>query len=287
MMKLITLNTHSLLEENYEKKLYDFVDVIIKEQPDVFALQEVNQSLLMPMIECKDMFGYVKPSGMEVYIREGNHALSVASLLKEAGAQYYWTWVPIKKGYETFEEGLALFSKSPITETREFYVSKTNDYNNWRSRMLLGIKNEKYVDTWFFSAHFGWWDDEKDPFYYQWDVANFTIEELILDDLCYVMGDFNSPDKVSNQGFDYVKNTGWYDTWEIAEQKDSGLTVGHVIDGWHDRVEIESVYANGMRLDYIWCNKKVSVKTSEVIFNGKKYNIVSDHYGVMTEIDNK
>ncbi len=284
-MKLITLNTHSLLEENYETKLRDFVDVVIKEEPDIFALQEVNQSLLMQIVEGQDMFGYVESTGMDVSIREGNHALSVAELIKKAGKQYYWTWVPIKKGYKTFEEGLALFSKYQITETREFYVSKTNDYNNWRSRMVLGIKNDKYVNTWFFSAHFGWWDDEKDPFYYQWDVADSTIKEIIGEDLCYIMGDFNSPDRVPNQGFDYVKNTGWYDTWEMAEYKDSGLTVDHVIDGWHDRVDIESVEANGMRLDYIWCNKKVNVKTSEVVFNGKKYNVVSDHYGVMVDIE--
>lgn len=284
-MKLITLNTHSLLEENYEIKLSDFVDAVIKEQPDVIALQEVNQSLVMPIVEDKDMFGYVEPTGMDVSIREGNHALSVAELIEKAGVQYYWTWVPIKKGYETFEEGLALFSKSPITETREFYVSKTKDYNNWRSRMVLGIKNDKYVDTWFFSAHFGWWDDEKDPFYYQWDAADSTIKEIIGDDLCYIMGDFNSPDRVLNQGFDYVKSTGWYDAWEMAESKDFGLTVGHVIDGWHERVDEETMKANGMRLDYIWCNKKIKVKTSEVIFNDNKYNIVSDHYGVMVEID--
>ena len=71
----------------------------------------------------------------------------------------------------------------------------------------------------------------------------------------------------------------------MAESKDSGLTVGHVIDGWRDRVDEETMKVNGMRLDYIWCNKKIKVKTSEVIFNDNKYNIVSDHYGVMVEID--
>lgn len=286
-MKLITLNTHSLLEENYEKKLHDFADAIIKEQPDVFALQEVNQSLLKPVVEMESSYGYVPVTGMEVSIRKGNHALSVAILLEKAGLHYEWTWVPIKLGYETYEEGIALFSRSPILETREFYVSKTKDYKNWRSRMLLGIKNEAYDASWFYSAHFGWWDDEKEPFSYQWDVADFTIKELICDEECYVMGDFNSPDKLPNQGYDYVKKSGWYDTWEMALVKDSGLTVGHVIDGWHDRVESGSVNANGMRLDYIWCNKKKNVLSSEVIFNEKKYSIVSDHYGVMTEIDEK
>ncbi len=42
-MKLITLNTHSLIEEHYEEKLHAFAEVIRKEKPDILAMQEVNQ----------------------------------------------------------------------------------------------------------------------------------------------------------------------------------------------------------------------------------------------------
>ena len=42
-MKLITLNTHSLIEEHYEEKLHAFAEVVRKEKPDILALQEVNQ----------------------------------------------------------------------------------------------------------------------------------------------------------------------------------------------------------------------------------------------------
>lgn len=48
-MKLLTLNTHSLLEENFEKKLEWFVEIILKEKPDIIALQEVNQSMDAPL----------------------------------------------------------------------------------------------------------------------------------------------------------------------------------------------------------------------------------------------
>jgi len=41
-MKLLTLNTHSIIEENYEQKFKIFVDEIYKERPDIIALQEVN-----------------------------------------------------------------------------------------------------------------------------------------------------------------------------------------------------------------------------------------------------
>ena len=43
-MKLLTLNTHSLIEPDYEAKREFFVNFIAAEQPEVFALQEVNQT---------------------------------------------------------------------------------------------------------------------------------------------------------------------------------------------------------------------------------------------------
>ena len=50
-MKILTLNTHSLLEENYEEKLKQFAEMVKKELPRVFALQEVNQSMSAEKIE--------------------------------------------------------------------------------------------------------------------------------------------------------------------------------------------------------------------------------------------
>ncbi|MBE5945407.1 MAG: hypothetical protein E7259_00545 [Lachnospiraceae bacterium] len=284
-MKLITLNTHSLLEENYEEKLIDFVYVIAKERPEVFALQEVNQSIDMSEVDGNICEGYVEIDGESAIIREDNHALKVAKMLFELGLKYEWTFTPIKRGYGRYEECVAIFSLSPIIETKQFYVSEIKDYNNWRSRKILGIKTADYGDTWFFSAHFGWWDDEEEPFLGQWDNANGTIKDIIGNDTCFIMGDFNTPAKIRNQGYDYVKKSGWNDTWELAEFKDSGLTVGHVIDGWHDRIKDEADKAIGMRLDYVWCNKAIEVLSSRVIFNGKNYNVVSDHYGVMVEIE--
>lgn len=283
-MKLITLNTHSLIEENYEEKLRTFVDVIVKEQPQVFAIQEVNQSLAMPEVDTGLCHGYVATDGFDIKIRDDNHALNVARLLCQSGLSYEWTWIPIKKGYDKYEEGLAIFSLSSIVETKEFYVSGIKDYGNWKTRKMLGIKVEDY-NAWFFTAHFGWWDDEEEPFSRQWDISDSTIKDFACEETCYVMGDFNSPAKIRNQGYDYVKNSGWYDTWVSAQFKDSGITVGHVIDGWHERVNDESDKALGMRLDYIWCNRDISVSSSRVICNGNNYNIVSDHYGVMAEIE--
>ena len=43
-MKLLTLNTHSLAEPGYVEKTEQFIEMLSKEQPDIVALQEVNQS---------------------------------------------------------------------------------------------------------------------------------------------------------------------------------------------------------------------------------------------------
>lgn len=50
-MKLLTLNTHSLAEPGYEEKLLLFAEMIQKEQPEVFALQEVNQRISSEPVE--------------------------------------------------------------------------------------------------------------------------------------------------------------------------------------------------------------------------------------------
>ena len=39
------------------------------------------------------------------------------------------------------------------------------------------------------------------------------------------------------------------------------------------------------RLDYIFCNTQKKVKSSKVVCNGKNYPVVSDHYGVMIEVE--
>lgn len=78
-------------------------------------------------------------------------------------------------------------------------------------------------------------------------------------------------------GYDLIKKSGWQDSYITARKKDSGFTVEQVIDGWREKIKDTS----GMRLDQIWCNKNMKISSSEVIFNGGNYPVVSDHYGVL------
>ena len=51
-MKIMTLNTHSLAEPEYESKLAAFAGSLVQIKPDIIALQEVNQSRSAPPAAC-------------------------------------------------------------------------------------------------------------------------------------------------------------------------------------------------------------------------------------------
>ncbi len=275
-MKLLTLNTHSLIEENYEKKLKIFVRGIAMEQPDIIALQEVNQSVCAKVVEGR-IQGYFQAEE-KALIRDDNHVYRVVKMLASLGVYYNWTWIPLKCGYGRFEEGIALMSRSSISEASIALVSATDDFNSWKTRKLLGICTKHNPKEWFYSVHFGWWDDEDEPFQNQWKRAE---HHMLSHEKVWLMGDFNSPAEVRGEGYDMILKGCWHDTFLLAERKDSGITVGHVIDGWHDKAETSA----GMRIDHIWCSEKEEVKSSRVVFNRVNYPVVSDHYGVIIETE--
>jgi maltose 6'-phosphate phosphatase len=274
-MKLMTLNTHSPVEEHYSEKLETFVQAVSEEQPDIIALQEVNQTITeMPV---KIAQGYI-PCAEGITIRQDNHIYHATEMLKSRGICYFWTWLPLKKGYDKYDEGIALMSRSPILETEIVQTSAINDYNNWKTRKILGIRTEAAPEEWFFSVHYGWWDDPDEPFQGQWQR---TKDALTDHSRMWLLGDFNSPAEVRGEGYDMIRQDGWHDSYLLAKEKDNGITVGKVIDGWKDK----TTSTDGMRIDQIWCSHMPEILSSEVIFNGTNRSIVSDHYGVIVNYE--
>ena len=163
-MKLLTLNTHSLIEPEYEAKREIFVEFIAKEQPDVFALQEVNQTAAAPELKAVPA-GYTSCPGNTVPLKADNHAAAVARMLEQKGVCYHWSWLPAKIGYDRYDEGMAVFSRAPITQTENLLLSRSNDYSYWKTRRVLGICAG---DVWYYAVHMGWWKDEEEPFADQW-----------------------------------------------------------------------------------------------------------------------
>lgn len=243
----------------------------------MIALQEVNQTCDAEVVPEEELQGYC-PCEETVQIRKDNHVLQVARSLREMGRAYYWTWLPLKKGYDKYDEGIALMSLEPILEQEIVRISQVDDYANWKTRKILGIRTEAAPDQWFYSVHYGWWDDAEEPFQLQWER---TLAHMQDKGCVWLLGDFNSPAEVRGEGYDMIKASDWYDSYLLAQSKDRGFTVGSVIDGWKEKLSSTT----GMRIDQIWCNQEQKVLSSKVIFNAANYAVVSDHYGIIMEYE--
>ena len=275
-MKLMTLNTHSLQEENGEAKLEWFVEGVLAERPDIIALQEVNQTQTAPQAEAWQKAGQF-PFPAEAPLRRDNFVARVAEKLRQRGVDCHWAWLPVKQGYGKYDEGVALLSLGrKIIEARAIPLSRTEHYQDWRRRMVLGIRTEGRAD-WFYSVHLGWWDDAEEPFREQWARLKNDLPQGRV----WLMGDFNAPDVFSDQSYAHIRRDGWADTHRLAAEKGRDFTVSGIIDGWKGKLPDETI--GGMRLDYIFCSEEVPVRSSKVLFDGENRPVVSDHFAVLIE----
>ena len=280
-MKILTLNTHSLQEENYAEKLEGFIERILVEQPDVIAMQEVNQTIAALKAPPHMHRGLMQLSH-GVPLREDNHAAVIAKRLHLAGIPVSWAWQPIKIGYGKYDEGLAILCPNHrIRHAEAFTISTVDDYTNWKTRKVIGVQMDDQ-DDWFYTVHMGWWNDSEEPFRHQWKAMRAALAQKGKTAPVWLMGDFNGPAEVRGESYDYITKAGWQDAYLLADEKDDGITVSGVIDGWRDKIA-DPQKCPGMRIDQIWCSHKTPVASSKVIFNGTNGPVVSDHYGVIVQ----
>jgi len=276
-MKLLTLNAHSHVEEAYPDKLRHLIEAVEVFFPDVIALQESSQTLTGHPVPPPPNF--LLPENVEVSLTADNHALLLAEGLGELGLPYYWCWLPVKIGYGRLREGLAILSRRPIRTARAILLSRRNNPADWRTRKALAITTEE-SDTVFCSVHLGRWDDPVEPFADQWKRLHHALSPF--PGQVFLMGDFNAPAHASDEGYTRVLADGWHDTYAIARKKNDGSTVRHSIDGWRDGGVSEE-----MRIDYIFSRLKPSVVSSYTVFDGQSSPAVSDHCGILTEIQSE
>ena len=262
----MTINTHSYIETDSEKKLNIFVDAINRLSPDIVAMQEVNQ-----ISKNREVSSPYLVFQQGIPLKDKNYCLCTANALAKLNNPYYFMWVGIKKSYDIFDEGLCFMTKVRPSNPETFVISHTENPDNWKKRAILGMElnNER-----FYNLHMGRWDDEEEPFMFQWNKFSKTIPNICP---IWIMGDFNSPHYKKNEGYEKITADGWYDTYELAERKDDGFTVYGNIDGWANSALQKS------RIDYIFTNKKRNIKYSFTVFNGNNEEIISDHFGIITE----
>lgn len=270
-MRLLTLNTHSLTGPEAEQNLQRFVDGVAALQPDVIALQEVNQRRNAPPVEgCPAL-------RREIPVRRDNFALRAVQLLRETGFAYHWTWLPVKIGYGRFDEGLALLTRQRIADVAHCLISRSGDYASWKTRAALAVRTEGMPD-WFCCVHMGWWNDTEEPFSAQWEALTAFIGQWRPSPV-WLMGDFNAPAEVRGESYDRIAASGWHDCWLLAENPATGATIPGRIDGWHG----QDATPQGLRIDHIWCKPACAIRSASVVFDGRRQALVSDHYGVLAE----
>lgn len=265
-MKVLTLNTHSWLEEQAEEKLQILADEIAAGDYDLIALQEVNQSMTALTIFPD---GSYCPTQTFVEIKEDNFALRLVEALEIRDIEYYWSWSYSHIGYDRYHEGNALLSKQPIVAT-DYLASKTNDVLDHTTRKnLSGLTEVAGKMIRVLSCHFSWWEQAK--FAHEWQQTEAflkgTTEPILL------LGDFNND--AASPGYQLVLDSPWQwqDAFAAAQQTTGAATVNKKIDGWHEN-------EGQLRIDYVFVTGHAIVREYEVVFDGNRVPVVSDHFGV-------
>ncbi|WP_208586894.1 endonuclease/exonuclease/phosphatase family protein [Gracilibacillus suaedae] len=262
-MRLLTLNCHSWQEEDQLTKIASLAKTIVEKEYDVIALQEVSQKESSNLVDGQ--------------IREDNYGQVVLNEMELLGeTRYQLEWVSAHQAFDEYEEGLAIITKHPIKHVEKYYLTKSTDYYFWKTRVALvvDVEMDASVQT-FISCHLGWWNDEEEPSHYQLDQLMSVASR---GNRVFLLGDFNSEAEKREEGYDYLISKGWKDTYNLATERDSGVTVRGEIAGWKGN-------GKDKRIDFIFVNEPIHVKSSNVIFNGKNSKVISDHYGVDVIID--
>ncbi|HEM5160622.1 TPA: endonuclease/exonuclease/phosphatase family protein [Streptococcus suis] len=262
-MKLLTINVHAWLEERQDEKLDVLAQTIAEKAYDVIALQEVNQLMTSPLVT-KDL-------------RQDNYGLVLLEKLRELGVtDYSYFWSNSHIGYDRYDEGIAFLTKLPVYEVDAFYCSQHKDLTSILSRKIIGLTvlyEKELIDI--YSCHINLPDSKEEN---QLENIRSIVERTSSGHLKILMGDFNT-DALSNpKAYQAIRDLGLYDSYDLAEEKDRGITVEKAIDGW-------AGHSQEKRLDYIFLNQKKEVLSSLVIFNGENHPIISDHFGVEVEIN--
>lgn len=262
-MKLLTVNVHGWLEENQEEKIEQLAKTIADKDYDVVALQEVNQTMSAPKVARA--------------LKADNYGLKVLEQLEKlVGARYSYFWSNSHIGYDRYDEGIALLTRHPVYEVDAFYCSQHQTVDSILSRKVLGLTlsyQGQLIEC--YSCHINLPDGKGEN---QLENVEAIVNRTPQNRLKILMGDFNTDALSDAPAYEAIKGLGLYDSFEIAEQRDAGITVEKAIDGW-------SGHSQEKRLDYIFLNQERRVLSSQVIFNGSNQMPISDHFGLEVTIN--
>lgn len=258
-MKFLTINVHGWQEENQLEKIKQLAMMIHENRYDAIALQEVSQ--------------HHDAEVAYENIRTDNYGLLLNNELAALGStDYELFWDISHYGFEVYEEGLALLVRHPNEKIKSFYITDSASIDNWKSRKIVGgTWNINGQSLSLYTCHLGWWDDKDENF--QTKVDRLLEKAEIDNHPLLLLGDFNVADHIKNEGYDYLRSKGLYDTHQLADQKFGESTIIGDIDGWDGNKK-------NLKVDYIFANWPADVKESRIVLNGIDGPVISDHFGI-------
>lgn len=275
-MRFLTLNTHSWCEIHQILKIRTLAKFIIEQQVDVIALQEVNQLTSTPVV--KEPLNYRGGAGIPV--REDNYALLLVQALNEMGATYEWTLTETHIGWDLYDECVAILSRLPIRGIKPIEMSPDYTYFQVQRRAAQAALIETPSGPfWCATTHMSWWDFDGEPLFAQ-EFARLSqaLAECAETAPVLLGGDFNSAAHLPDEGYAFVTATGLIDTRTIAKHTKGENTVHREIAGWEGS-------SDAKRIDFVFTDRLVDVASHEVVFRDNSPEAISDHSGLLLELD--
>lgn len=278
---VLTLNLHTYQEEDALAKLNYVADVIAYLDIDLIAFQECAQHKDSPIIKNN--------------IRKDNMAHIISSRLKKKYKKNYtysWDWAHY--GWNVWEEGVAVVSKTPLLHQGSQYISlaRTTKLIDSRKVVYMSTDIPAFGTVDLYSAHLSWRKSETDQeqnqqvqrlLAYVNMSSSLPSEEDPLLRTAYpiICGDFNMSSTAPapfNEGYTLMTNE-YVDTYALIhpEANIPKKSLPH------------KTIADRGRIDFIFIpqNAPLEVLDSSIIFKEKGLGLVSDHQGVLTRLKKK
>ncbi|MFS1664077.1 endonuclease/exonuclease/phosphatase family protein [Streptococcus sp. zg-JUN1979] len=269
-MKCLTLNAHSFREELPLKRLFDLAEHILEVDYDVICLQEINQALSTPV--AKDLSHFTALADFPS-VHEDNYALYLVNYLKQKGQRYYWSWVYNHISYDTYNEGVAILSKTPF-EAQSLLVSDKDDEFDYNTRRVLIAKTT--IDDKALTVVNLHMSPEEAGFQKEWQ----RLEEVLMKESkpCIVLGNFNVDTNSDGYKRILASPLDLADCHMVAKDTRGEFTVCRSLE--------DGTYKEVM-MDHVFVSKAFKVELSCVSFDGGDAPVVSDHYGLTVDVSLK
>ena len=209
-----------------------------------------------------------------------DYALLLVRALEALGARYEWTLTETHLGWERYDECVAILSRLPIRGIKPINMSPGYGYHQVQRRAAQATLIETETGTfWCATTHMSWWDFDGEPLFAQ-EYAHLSQElaECARTAPVLLGGDFNSAAHLSNEGYALVTSSGMVDTRSLAEHTDGENTVHREIAGWEGSTDAK-------RIDFVFADRLVDVVSHAVVFRDNSPEAISDHSGLLLEID--